>query len=328
MKSLRHLVLLCLLSLTLSIQFCQSTDSPAEDGASTEASADGSAEKVGDGSAPEATSAENTTPPEGAPAIENPTTPPVEIQNSALNSGEEAAVPPENLVPEAPKDGVTSTPSIIPTPSTEPVANNTSEETQSAPTQTEESVSTGPTALPELGSKMAYHIVRGDTLGLIAHKIFGDKTRWKELAQTNNLKNPDQVYAGDVLFYTLDDKSKGFSEQYEMAPKKTVTVQKGDSLSHISKKIYGHQGQWRSLWKLNAEIKNPHKLRVGQVLTYIEWGTVSTASVEAPETKATEEAKPEAQPEVTNNEAVTENNVASTEEVANANVTPEASTVE
>jgi nucleoid-associated protein YgaU len=204
------------------------------------------------------------------------------------------------------------------------------EVTQTASQETGTS-SSGASAIPELGSKMAYHIVRGDTLGVIAQKIFGDKSRWKELAQTNNLKNPDQVYAGDVIFYVLDERSKGFSAQYEMAPKKTITVQKGESLSLISKKVYGHQGQWRSLWKMNPEIKNPHKLRVGQVLNYVEWGTVSTASVEAPATEVAEEAKPEeVQPEVVNsNETVSDNNVANaSEELANANLNTEGATVE
>lgn len=47
---------------------------------------------------------------------------------------------------------------------------------------------------------------------------------------------------------------------------KTVTVKRGDTLSKIAKRSHV-KGGWKGLWKLNkATVKNPNKIRVGQVL--------------------------------------------------------------
>lgn len=128
--------------------------------------------------------------------------------------------------------------------------------------------------LPEKGSKMPYYIQRGDTLASIAQKIYGDKNKWKSLAEENNILNPSLIYAGDVLLYTLSEKSNTFAEKYEGAPRKTVKVEKGDSLSSIATKVLGSSASWRTLWKQNPQIKNPDVISVGMMLTY-----TSTTSV-------------------------------------------------
>jgi nucleoid-associated protein YgaU len=122
--------------------------------------------------------------------------------------------------------------------------------------------------LPENGSKMAYYVQKGDTLGTIAQKIYGKKSRWKELAQANNLQDPNRIYAGDVVLYTLDDSSRGFADKYESSGRQSVTVAAGDTLSKISAKIYGSEGAWRTLWKENPEVRNPDSIRPGMVLFY------------------------------------------------------------
>lgn len=48
---------------------------------------------------------------------------------------------------------------------------------------------------------------------------------------------------------------------------KTYVVKKGDSLSGISKKIYGTPNRWREIWNLNKNrVPNPDKLKVGTKL--------------------------------------------------------------
>ncbi len=44
-----------------------------------------------------------------------------------------------------------------------------------------------------------YRIQRGDTLWVIAKKYLGDGNRYKELAEYNNIKNPDLIQVGDTL---------------------------------------------------------------------------------------------------------------------------------
>jgi nucleoid-associated protein YgaU len=48
---------------------------------------------------------------------------------------------------------------------------------------------------------------------------------------------------------------------------RTYTVVAGDSLSKISKKIYGEAGRWKEIWEANKDqIKNPDLIHPGQVL--------------------------------------------------------------
>lgn len=47
--------------------------------------------------------------------------------------------------------------------------------------------------------KKTYTIVRGDNLWSLAVKEYGDGYRWKDIAETNNLTDPNLIHAGDVL---------------------------------------------------------------------------------------------------------------------------------
>jgi len=126
----------------------------------------------------------------------------------------------------------------------------------------------GPTALPETGSKMAYYVMRGDTLGAIAQKIYGNRSKWKALQSENGLSDANKIYPGDVIYYTLNDASKAFAEKYESGARQTYTVAKGDTLSQLAAKFYGTQGAWRAVWKENPQVTNPDRIRVGMVLSF------------------------------------------------------------
>jgi nucleoid-associated protein YgaU len=55
----------------------------------------------------------------------------------------------------------------------------------------------------------------------------------------------------------------------DAAPPKieTYTVQKGDSLSKIAKRIYGDANQWRKIFEANTDIiKDPDLIHPGQTL--------------------------------------------------------------
>ena len=135
--------------------------------------------------------------------------------------------------------------------------------------------------VPEKGTKLAYYVSQGDTLGTIAQKIYGNKARWKELASNNGLADANKIYPGDAILYTLDDASQGFAEKYEGAQKQSVTVNAGDTLSSISARIYGSQGSWRTLWKENPSITNPDSISAGMTLYYRASGAVAQNAEEA-----------------------------------------------
>lgn len=45
----------------------------------------------------------------------------------------------------------------------------------------------------------SYTVVKGDSLWNIAVRSYGDGYKWTEIAEVNNLKNPDIIHAGNVL---------------------------------------------------------------------------------------------------------------------------------
>ena len=68
-----------------------------------------------------------------------------------------------------------------------------------------------------------YAIKSGDTLGTIAHDIYGTKKRWKKLWKMNDklIKDPNRIYAGFYLRYTFsaeDQQKKEQNLQTEPAP--------------------------------------------------------------------------------------------------------------
>lgn len=164
--------------------------------------------------------------------------------------------------------------------STEPIVSETAPAAPANAESSEPAPSTGGTSaagggVPENGTRMAYYVSKGDTLAVIAKKILGNQNKWKQLASENKLLDANKIYAGDVIFYTLDDSSKGFASKYEGAPRQTVTVAQGDTLSSISAKVLGHEGSWRTLWKLNPQVKNPDVLQVGSVLYYVNGAQIA-----------------------------------------------------
>ena len=168
-----------------------------------------------------------------------------------------AAAVPTNAAPESPAAAAD------PAPATEASATTSSEATGVS-----EAAPSGPTSLPEMGSKMAYYVMRGDTLGAISQKIYGSRGKWKALQTENGLVDANKIYPGDVIYFTLNEASKAFAEKYEMASRQIYTVSQGDSLSRLAAKFYGTQGAWRALWKENPQILNPDRIRVGMVLSY------------------------------------------------------------
>lgn len=131
--------------------------------------------------------------------------------------------------------------------------------------------------LPELGSKMAYVVEPGDTLGKIAAKVFGDQKRWRDIAGLSGLENPNHIYPGDLVYYSLDDSSKGFAANYESIRRSKEIVRQGDTLASIAKRIYGKSHLWKHIWRQNDNINNPDELAAGMTVYYVTPEFIKTA---------------------------------------------------
>jgi nucleoid-associated protein YgaU len=150
--------------------------------------------------------------------------------------------------------------------------------------------------VPEEGTLMPYFVRSGDTLSVIASRVYGNPGKWRDLASVNNLADPNRIYVGDVIYYRLDGGSKQFAQQYEGAARASVQVGQGDTLYSISSRVYGSGINWKVLWRDNPQINNPDQLRVGMTIIYRNMSGVAASSdstdpmvgqVEAPETAPT-----------------------------------------
>lgn len=131
--------------------------------------------------------------------------------------------------------------------------------------------------LPEVGSKMAYVVEKGDTLAKISQKIFGSTGRWNEIATLSGLSNPSRIFPGDLVYYTLDDSATAFAAAYESIQKTEEQVQQGDTLATIAQRVYGTTTAWRSIWRQNDRIENPDIVPPGTTVFYIAKGAATAA---------------------------------------------------
>ncbi len=119
--------------------------------------------------------------------------------------------------------------------------------------------------LPELGSKMSYIVKRGDTLSKIANKVYGNSGKWKELAEHSNIKNPNKIFPGEIIYYQLSQESLAFAKEYENLSQEVVQVKTGDTLAKIALKVYGSEYLWSYVWR-QIKTDNPDKLEIGSKL--------------------------------------------------------------
>jgi nucleoid-associated protein YgaU len=79
-----------------------------------------------------------------------------------------------------------------------------------------------PVAIEKNGDR--YLIKGGDTLGTISDDVYGTKKKWRQLWENNKtlIKNPNRIFAGFYLYYTMTPEEKQQSEELkgrkELAP--------------------------------------------------------------------------------------------------------------
>lgn len=105
----------------------------------------------------------------------------------------------------------------------------------------------------------SYTVQNGENLSEIANK-FG--TNWQQLAQLNNISNPNLIYAGQVLKLTASSNTSNHNSSTVTTNNGTYTVKSGDTLSKIANQFGTN---YETLARLN-NLSNPNRIYVGQTL--------------------------------------------------------------
>lgn len=113
-------------------------------------------------------------------------------------------------------------------------------------------------------SDMADYVIQpGDTLMLIAFKLYGDYTKWKDLEQLNPV-NRSGLIVGNTIKYAVP--AQAFSWQPSGNPHLIV---RGETLGVISEKYYNTKSKWKNIWENNRPmIKNPDLIFAGFTVYY------------------------------------------------------------
>ncbi len=117
-----------------------------------------------------------------------------------------------------------------------------------------------------------YIVQKNETLMMIAFKLYGDYSKWRDLASRNAgaMKN-GVVMAGKKLKYALP------SQTFEWNPQgNPYLIRTGDTLGGISGSVYGTPKKWKSIWNNNKPlIRDPNRIFAGFTIYWLEQGKVA-----------------------------------------------------
>lgn len=116
-----------------------------------------------------------------------------------------------------------------------------------------------------------YTVQAGDLLSTIAVEVYGDQSKWFDIAQANPTIDPKRLQVGQVLVLPdLDGNGRGGDEARPPAPGRdqTYTVRPGDNLSRIAQRFYGDTEKWDLIYARNRKTigATPDSLKVGMEL--------------------------------------------------------------
>lgn len=126
-------------------------------------------------------------------------------------------------------------------------------------------------------SARVYVTQRGDTLEEISRRFYGTTVHWRAIARMNDI-DPNRLGPGIRVLIPLDPANvQGVPEELvegegdveaPVVVEESYTeyiVSRGDTLSEISKALYGRASLWRRIADANPEV-DPDRLRPGAVL--------------------------------------------------------------
>ena len=107
-----------------------------------------------------------------------------------------------------------------------------------------------------------YRFQKGDTLMMVAFKIYGDYRKWKDIKKWNSDKG--DIVAGTELKYYVPDQKFGWRP--DGLP---YLVKTGDTLQIISREKYNTVRKWKSIYDNNRPlIRNPNLIFAGFTIYY------------------------------------------------------------
>lgn len=121
----------------------------------------------------------------------------------------------------------------------------------------------------------SHTVSQGESLWLIAEKYFQSGYNWVDIAQKNNLQNPNLLSQGQKLeIPEAEPKEITIAELPatgaffgDPITGDNYTVQEGDSLSKIAQRAYGDLYRWPEIWGNNRDkISSPNLIFPGQEL--------------------------------------------------------------
>lgn len=133
-------------------------------------------------------------------------------------------------------------------------------------------------------SSRTHVVATGETFVSIARAVYGDGRYYQSLIDANPNVDPDKLKPGMTIQLPPDSQvkeSRGKSSSKSSGSAaasdgKTYTVQNGDSLYKIAKKLYGNGQKSDDLYEANKQLIGPDstRLKVGMVLKLPEAPTV------------------------------------------------------
>lgn len=117
-------------------------------------------------------------------------------------------------------------------------------------------------SMPEYGPMETYRMQKGDTLMMVAFKIYGDYRKWKDLKSWN--KETKKFTAGVDIKYQVPNQKFGW-----MPMGLPHLVKTGDTLQIISMDKYGTTRKWKSIYENNRPlIRDPNLIFAGFTIYY------------------------------------------------------------
>ena len=149
------------------------------------------------------------------------------------------------------------------------------------------------TELPQVseedGKIKSYKVQKGETLMLIAFKIYGDISKWKSIKQMNGTK----LAKNSALRANMELNYKAPSREFVWNPEGTpYLIKNGETLGTISNSVYKTPKKWKNIWENNKPlIKNPNMIYAGFTLYYKGSDMANYVQPKTTDSRAIEEVK-------------------------------------
>lgn len=128
------------------------------------------------------------------------------------------------------------------------------------------------------GRQRTHTVASGETLGDIAQRYYGTRSKWKLIAEANPGIRPESLAVGQQLVIPeAPAAAPAPASARASGGSRTYIVKPGDTLASIAASQLGHREAWKRIVEANPGIR-PEALRVGQELIIPDAATAPTAT--------------------------------------------------